>query len=187
MKCCFIHDSKANRILITALAERKLQSILVLSLITNTILMFRIASASFFITLFFASWNSPNPFSNPLERIRTCIYRWRSCGRSCAGAEQDSAREGVLAGWPFPSPHPEHMGFLHTQLVVCSLELGCNSNKIAEKAKCASINGILTFITTHSSCGWGKAPLNAWALFLLLNKICPGSVFGHWLLSISAA
>lgn len=94
--------------------------------------------------------------------------------------EQGRTMPGRCPAWvAFPSPHPRAHGSLHTQLVVCSLELGCNSNKIAEKAKCASINGILTFITTHSSCGCGKAALNTWALFLLLNKICPGSVFEH--------
>lgn len=87
-----------------------------------------------------------------------------------------NARKVSWLGGPFPSPHPRAHGLPRTQLVVCSLELGCNSDKIAEKAKCASINGILTFITTRSSCGCGKAPLNIWALFLLRNKICPGSV-----------
>lgn len=48
-------NTKANRILILALVENKLQSILILSLITNTILMFKTASTSFFIMLHFPS------------------------------------------------------------------------------------------------------------------------------------
>lgn len=100
---------------------------------------------------------------------------WHKLCWSRAGQWQ----EGALPGWPFPSPHPRALGSLHSQLAVCSLELGWNSNRIAEKAKCAAINGILTFITAHGSCGCGKAPLNTRALFLLLNKICPGSVFEH--------
>lgn len=164
-------NTKANRILITVLVGSKLQSILVLSQITNTILMFKTASTSFFYHVIIPIKKQSQPLLQSLRKDHHLHLQVEKLWQKLCWCRTGQCEEGVLAGWHFPCPHPGAHGLLHTQLVVCSFELGCNSNKIAEKSKCASINGILTFIATHSSCGCGEAPLNTWASFLLLNKV----------------
>ena len=127
-------NTKAKRLLITVFVESKLPSVLILS--PNTILMLKLLDLPILSCYSLPHETVPSPV--PLERNITCVHRWTNGGRSCVGQSQNragakSGSESWLGG-PFPSPQPEAHCHLHTQLVVSSLEVGHNSNNIAEKA-----------------------------------------------------
>ena len=97
--------------------------------------------ASFFIMLFFTSWNRANPSSNLFRRDHHLHLQveklWQKLCQVVTEQGRGKSRNVSWLGAPFPSPHPGALGLLHIQLVVSSLEVGHNSNKIAEKAKFA--------------------------------------------------
>lgn len=126
-------NAKAKRLLITALVESKLPSVLMPSLITNTILMLKPLELLFLTCYSLYQETVPTPSPISLERIITCVCRWRNCSRSRVRYTQSVS----WLGGSFPSPCCRARPLLHTQLVVSSFKVGPNSNKIAEKAKFA--------------------------------------------------
>lgn len=169
----------AKILLTTALVESKLPSVLVLSLITNTFLMLKLLELHFSSCYSLHHETVPTPFLISLKGV--IIYNWRNCdtAENVSGshrAEQGQLQECVPAEWPFsfssfqsmwPPPCTKHTPWRWAIIIT----------KSQRKPSLHTINGILTFITTCSSSGCGKAPLIIWAVPLLLNKIGPGCVF----------
>lgn len=149
------------------------------------------ARASFFIMLFFTSRNRANPSSNLFRKDHHLHLQveklWQKLCQVVTEQGRGKSRNVSWLGGPFPSPHPGALGLLHIQLLCLPWRWAITVTKLQRKLSLHSVNGILTFIASHSSHGCGKAPLIIWAVSLLLNKIGPGSVLEHWLRSICAA